>query len=123
MLKLGSISKQTAQLHVAPINVGMYVRRSSTGFVGAVSIQSGKMHLFEIILLMYEKDNRLQTSSSVSNRNKSPILVHLMMSLLSKLEAKEEVCFLFPGKNRKLKKMTVVEVHQLQRMHMSLEKM
>ena len=123
MRKLGLISKQTARPHVALINVGMYVRRSNTGFVGAVSIQSGKMHLSAIILPMCEKDNRLQTNSSASNRNKSPMLVHLMMSLHSKLEAKEVVCFLSHGKNRKSKKMTEVEEHQLQSMHMFLEKM
>ena len=117
------ISKRTAQHHVAPINVGMYVRPSNTGFVGAVSTQNEKMHLYVIILHMCEKDNRLRTNNSVSNRNKSPILVHLMMSLYSKLEAKEEVCFPFLGKSRKLKKMKVVEEHQLQRMHMSQEKM
>ena len=123
MRKSGSILKQTARPHAALINVGMYVRRSNTGSVGAVSTQSGKMLLSAIILPMCEKDNRLQTNSSASNRNKSPMLVHLMMSLHSKLEAKEVVCFLFHGKNIKLKKMTVVEEHQLQRMHMFLEKM
>ena len=123
MRKLGSILKQTERPHVALTNVGMYAQRSNTGFVDAVSIQSGKMHLYAIILPMCEKDNRSQTNNSVSNRNKSPMLVHRMMSLHSKLEAKEVVCLLFPGKNRKSKKMTVVEEHQLQRMHMFLEKM
>ena len=123
MRKLALILKQTAQPHVALINAGMYAQLSNTGFVGAVSIQREKMHLFAIILPMCGKDNRLQTNNSVSNRSQSPMLVHLMMSLHSRLEQKEEVCSLSLGKNRKLKKTKAVEEHQLPRMHSSQERM
>lgn len=123
MLRLGLTSKRIAQPHAVPINVAMYAQQSNIGFVGAVSTQSEKMLPFAIILPMCEKDNHLQTNNSVINRSKSPILAHLMMSLHSKLEAKQEVCFLFLGKNRKSRIVTVVEEHQLLRMHTSLEKM
>lgn len=122
MQKLGSTSSRTAQHHVVPTCVDMFVRGSNLHYVGAVSTQKERMRHSAIILPMCEKDNHLQTNSNVSNRSKSPMQAHPMMSLHSKLEAKQEVCFHFLGRNRKSRKVTVVEEHQSLRMHTSLEK-